>query len=231
MGGLLTSLLFACGTLCADMAVANSPRFFLVQERASQANPFVSAPDHDGNPESVTTTDPFSDDRQGSPSDKAEDCGTSSTLARAELRKPAIAEALCKGRFSELDKEWLFIVNYVRGFNEFLEERGSFMDPTGACSRAVEPRASLGLVYEAIEAALSGNFRAVDDSRLRAMLEPFIEDWRRAPFVMWELNVWKREGRLDATSVASRGMCGDRAFRLFWEKAIEYSKRVPAIDS
>ena len=157
-------------------------------------------------------------------------CGPETSLGRAELRKPNLAIKLCEGRFSELDTEWLFILYYITGFNEFLEERGAFMDPTGACSRAVEPRHSLNLIYEVIDFVVSGGEGLHDDSRFERMLEPFMENKWRIPLVLIELNTWKREGRLDATSVASRGMCGDPKFKLFWKQAIEYAKRVPGTE-
>lgn len=201
----------------------------LVYAQAERENPFLSEKVEPG-PRSEQGEDPFRSSRDDT-TFKLTDCGPTSTLDKAELRKPEIAAKLCEGRFADLDNEWLFILYYVRGFNEFLEERGSFMDPTGACSRAVEPRASLGLIYGVIDRAISGDLSGLEDERLKAMLKPFEEDWKRAPFILWELNVWKREGRLDATSVASRGMCGDPAFRLFWRKAIEYSQRVPTVDT
>lgn len=157
-------------------------------------------------------------------------CGPDTSLGRAKLRKPRLAEALCERRFNDIDGEWLFVVYYVTGFNEFLEERGAFMDPTGACSRAVEPRQSLNLIYEAIDFLLGKGSTVEQDARYEKMLGPFIKNWRMIPFVLMELNAWKREGRLDATSVASRGMCGDPKFKLFWSNAIDYAKRVPGTE-
>ena len=228
---LLASFFLSCSATCIRIPLAHTDdtAVIVIAAKDARKNPFLEAPER-GNAGGKTEMDtPFSGEGESPSVVEALDCGPSSSLARAELRKPAMAVALCEGRFGDLDREWLFILHYIRGFNEFLEERGSFMDPTGACSRAVEPRASLGLIYGVIDRALSGDFAVVDDARLKAMLEPFLEDWKRAPFVIWELNVWKREGRLDATSVVSRGMCGDPAFRRFWRKAIEYSKRIPAV--
>jgi len=227
---LTASLLLACNELCVGSLKTTEPDRLIVRVKSTMENPFLSEQRRDEPEVGQRGDNPFhgpEDDRLGT----ASGCGPTSTLANAELRKPEIAATLCESRFEDLDDEWIFILYYVRGFNEFLEERGSFMDPTGACSRAVEPRASLGLVYGVIDRALSGDLSALEDERFKAMRKPFEEDWKRAPFIVWELNVWKREGRLDATSVASRGMCGDPAFQLFWRKAIEYSQRVPTVDS
>ncbi|WP_299612525.1 hypothetical protein [uncultured Tateyamaria sp.] len=175
---------------------------------------------------------PFGDTTLGDATDKLSEggCGPETSLGRAELRKPQLATDLCKKEFGKLDKEWLFILYYISGFNEFLEDRGAFMDPTGACSRAVEPRQSLNLTYEVIDFVLSGGQGLGTNPKFERMLEPFFENKWRAPLVFVELNVWKREGRLDATSVASRGMCGDPKFKQFWESAIEYAKRVPGTE-
>lgn len=153
-------------------------------------------------------------------------CGPDSSLARAGLRKPEMAVAICAQDFSALDDEWLYIIYYVKGFNDFLEERGSFMDPTSACSRAAAPGRVIGLVREAANYLL-GLSETTTNPRLEQMLAPFKEDWMRVPLIFMELNQWEREGRLDATSIASLGMCGDPEFQHFWSRAVAYAQRIP----
>lgn len=236
--------LLVAGELHASDVIPSSDtteviRIEQVQARSSKTtDPFKAAPfpivRTDPQEESLQQDPEAAPDPFGTHNEKSVDagaaeegCGPGTSLGRAELRKPEMAAALCEGRFSDLDEEWLFILYYVSGFNEFLEDRGAFMDPTGACSRAVEPRQSLDLIYQAIDFVLRRGKDLERDARLEKMLEPFFEDFRKVPFILMELRVWKREGRLDATSVASRGMCGDPKFKLFWGKAIEYAKRVP----
>jgi len=157
----------------------------------------------------------------------AGDCGPESTLARAELRKPEIAARLCRQDYAALDDKWIFILYYVKGFNEFLEERGSYIDSTGACARAAEPRRALGLIYKVIDTLQGKGDHFGQDAEIQKMLRPFREDWRRIPFVLYELSIWQKEGGLDAASVASRNMCSDPAFELFWSNAIQYAMRLP----
>ncbi|WP_424991434.1 hypothetical protein [Fluviibacterium sp. S390] len=222
----LTSVMFVVATLCASAATAQQSSMFI--------NPFKQ--DSAGTPpisEERTQTNPFGDTPTNS-STVAPRCSSATSLGRAELRKSDMALALCESRYTDLDDEWVFILSYVSGFNEFLEERGSFMDPTGACARVAEPRHRLGLTYEITDYAtdyLLGRLAPSERiERLDEMLKPFREDWKRIPFILRELNIWSREGRLDATSIATRGMCSDPEFQFFWSRALEYAQRVPGTD-
>ena len=224
------------GGIVVETAESSPKNPFLRGEEKPE--PATNEPDPQAIPESKASRDdiknPF-----GSAEDEAVtrvapvmgDCGPTSTLVRAELRKPEIAAELCSHSFGALDGRWIFILYYVKGFNEFLEERGGLVDPTGACARAAEPRRALNLIYKVIDTILGRGDQVGDVRGLKKMIEPFREEPKRIFFLLRELSVWEKEGWLDATSVASRGMCSDPAFKLFWANALDYAKRLPGSES
>lgn len=172
--------------------------------------------------------DPFQGGVQPSkPKPDVISCGADSSLAFAKLRKPVMAELLCEKRYSDLDSEWLFVLYYVRGFNEYLQDKAAFKDPTGACARAAEPRRGLNLIYTVIDTLLGRGDKVDENADVKKWLEPYLKDWTRLPFLLRELRAWSKEGELDAASVASVGMCDDPAFKLFWFSALEYAKKLP----
>jgi hypothetical protein len=175
----------------------------------------------------VAKREPFQDSPETSPKPEAISCGADSSLAFAKLRKPVMAELLCEKRYKELDSEWLFVLYYVRGFNEYLQDKAAFKDPTGACARAAEPRRGLNLIYTVIDTLLGRGDKVDENADVKKWLEPYLKDWTRLPFLLKELRAWSKEGELDAASVASVGMCDDPAFKLFWGSALEYAKKLP----
>ncbi|MCC2098412.1 MAG: hypothetical protein KDJ29_16070 [Hyphomicrobiales bacterium] len=205
--------------------------FFVPVAETDPTNPFKrkKQPAVSGSAPSVGTSSdvsPFS--RKDGPIEATQGgCGSDSALSRAELKKPDLAQSLCDGEFADLDQKWVFVVAYVKGFNDLLEERGSFLDPTGNCTRAAEPRHSLDLIYQAIDTLRGKGDRFDENADMTKMLQPFREDWRRLPFILYELSVWQREGKLDAMSVASNSLCIDPSFKLFWRQALKFSQRLP----
>jgi hypothetical protein len=212
-----------------DILHSPVPDAVFVEVQAS-GNPFERRPPVPPRAGETSGSDLASDDPAAGgvlqQKDGASKCGASGSILRAQLRKQEMANSLCANDYDAIDPYWLFNLYYIKGFNDFLEERGAFMDPTGACSLAAEPRHALGLFYEMIDYVL-GRSDDMGDPRMEEMLKPFREDWVRAPLVWLELKVWEREGRLDATSVVSRGMCGDPEFKRFWDSALVYAQRVP----
>lgn len=188
----------------------------------SDANPPFSASRSD-----ETETEPFQESPATQPKPDIVSCGADSSLAFAKLRKPVMAELLCEKRYKELDSEWLFVLYYVRGFNEYLQDKAAFKDPTGACARAGEPRRGLNLIYTVIDTLLGRGDKVDENADVKKWLEPYMKDWTRIPFLLRELRAWSKEGELDAASVASVGMCDDPAFKLFWGSALEYAKKLP----